>query len=73
MYGIIYKVTNLQNGKVYIGQTIRTLNQRRTQHIYDARNSCSFYFHNAIRKYGEDSFVWEQIDSAETAEELEQK
>ena len=30
--GIIYKVTNKENGKIYIGQTIQTLNERKNKH-----------------------------------------
>ena len=32
---IIYKATNLVNGKVYIGQTIKTLESRQNGHCYD--------------------------------------
>ena len=61
--GIIYKVTNLVNNKIYIGQTIRTLNTRKTVHIYRAMNNLdgNSYFHAAIRKYKESSFKWEVI------------
>ena len=38
MYGIIYKATNLVNGKVYIGQTINTLNKRKMEHYQDAKH-----------------------------------
>ena len=36
-YGIIYKVTNSLNNKVYIGQTIESLEIRRNKHYYKAR------------------------------------
>ena len=32
----IYKITNIQNNKVYIGQTIRPINQRFHRHLNDA-------------------------------------
>lgn len=31
--GIIYQCTNLVNNKVYIGQTIRTLEERKKEHL----------------------------------------
>lgn len=76
MYGIIYKVTNTINNKVYIGQTIKTLNERKYYHYYRAKNEPEItrtHFINAIRKYGENVFIWEQIDSANSKEELNEK
>ena len=67
---IIYKVTNKVNGKIYIGQTIRTLEQRKWQHLDAAKNGCKTHFYNAIRKYGEDNFIFEIIDEASTLSEL---
>ena len=60
--GIIYKVTNLKNNKVYIGQTKTTLKRRKTIHHYHTKiNYDTCYFHNAIRQYGKESFKWEII------------
>jgi group I intron endonuclease len=74
MIGIIYKVTCTINGKIYIGQTIRSLQERQRQHLSDARGkSKDFPFYRAIRKYGEAAFTWEQIDTAATTDELDQK
>ena len=69
MYGIIYCATNLINGKKYIGQTTKTLEKRKKLHLKDAKR-LTFYFHNAIMKYGKENFVWEQIDQIYTKEEL---
>ena len=33
---IVYKITNVLNGKIYIGITTRTLEERWQQHCYDA-------------------------------------
>ena len=53
----IYKITNIQNNKVYIGQSIRPVNQRFRRHINDAiNNKLDTYFARAIRKYGKDNF-----------------
>ena len=56
--GYIYKVTNNINGKMYIGQTRRTIEQRWKQHIYDSFNNSldTSAFHCAIRKYGIEAF-----------------
>jgi len=62
--GIIYRVTNTRNGKVYIGQTGGTLAERWKRHIQGARQGIRSRFYNAIRKHGSDAFVIEQIDSS---------
>ncbi|MBQ5474538.1 MAG: GIY-YIG nuclease family protein [Lachnospiraceae bacterium] len=70
----IYKITNIQNNKVYIGQSIRPIEQRFKRHINDAiNNKLDTHFARAIRKYGKDSFRIETIDTAQTQEELNQK
>lgn len=70
----IYKITNIQNNKVYIGQTIRPVEQRIHRHINDALNNIlDTHFARAIRKYGKESFIIEVIDTASSQEELNQK
>ena len=70
----IYKITNIQNNKIYIGQTIRPIEQRFHRHLNDALNhKLDTHFARAIRKYGEDNFIIEQIDSAQTQNELNNK
>jgi group I intron endonuclease len=72
-YGIIYKSTG-PTGKVYIGQTIRKLQDRINGHKCDAlTNNAGGRFYYAIRKYGLDSFSWETIDTANDHEDLQQK
>lgn len=70
----IYKITNIQNNRVYIGQTVRPIEQRFHRHINDALNNIlDTHFARAIRKYGKDNFIIEKIDSAFSQEELNQK
>lgn len=70
----IYKITNIQNNKVYIGQTIRPVEQRFHRHINDALNNIlDTHFARAIRKYGKENFIIEIIDTATTQDELNQK
>lgn len=61
-FGIIYKVTNLVNGKCYIGKTTKTLDQRIERHLLDAKSKrYNSYIHGAIRKYGIENFEWEVL------------
>ena len=70
----IYKITNSVNNKVYIGQTIRPIQDRFKRHINDAMNDkLDTHFARAIRLYGPDKFSIEVIDTANTQEELTQK
>lgn len=70
----IYKITNIRNNKVYIGQTIRPIKQRFHRHLNDAVNNIlDTHFARAIRKYGKDNFIIEEIDTAQTQDELNQK
>ena len=70
----IYKITNSQNNKVYIGQTIRPVEQRFQRHMNDAmHNVLDTHFARAIRQYGPTNFSYSIIDSAQTQEELNQK
>jgi group I intron endonuclease len=65
---IIYKITNLINGKCYIGQTRRSLEVRWKRHKYD--NKACVALKRAIDKHGYNSFKVEKIDEAQSIEEL---
>ena len=70
----IYKITNIQNNKVYIGQTIRPIEDRFHRHINDAMNNIlDTHFARAIRKYGKENFTITIIDKATFQDELNQK
>jgi group I intron endonuclease len=67
-YGVIYKITNLIDGKVYVGQTKQKPERRWSQHKKEKRGNCAI--HKAINKYGKENFIFEVIDSANNQEEL---
>lgn len=69
---IVYRVTNQINDKIYIGQTIRSLSDRWSQHIVD-RNKFDYPLYRAIRKYGKDNFICEVLETANSIEELNKK
>lgn len=70
-YGIIYKATNKINGKMYIGQTIHSLDKRMRAHISKTlNNGDDFYFHKAIRKYSQENFTWKIIVECYSKKEL---
>jgi group I intron endonuclease len=69
---IIYRVKNKISGKVYIGQTIHTLEKRKDTHLKSIETGKS-KFYRALKSYGVENFQWEVIDTATTKEELNQK
>lgn len=70
----IYKITNTVNGKLYIGQSKRSIEKRFKRHLSDANNGVlNTHFARAIRKYGSDNFTIELIDTANSQAELNEK
>lgn len=56
----IYTITNIINGKIYVGYAIN-LNRRWSQHLSEIKNGShsNSYLSKAIKKYGIDSFKFE--------------
>jgi group I intron endonuclease len=72
-YGLIYKAAG-PTGKVYVGQTTLTLKRRKSNHAFRAKkDDRRTPFQAALLDEGFSNFTWEQIDTAETQEELDQK
>lgn len=72
VYGVIYKITNKINGKVYIGQTTVGFNKRYSGNIYNSTHNS--YLKNSIVKYGMDNFdICEIFDVAFSKSELDIK
>jgi group I intron endonuclease len=57
-FGIIYIAKNIINEKIYIGQTVRPLCKRISQHYKDSKNG-RYAFANALRKYNREDWAWE--------------
>ncbi len=71
---VLYKLTSKTSGKSYIGYSKKTLNERWDEHQREARRSRKKYkIHYAIRKYGANDFLVEQIDETITLHEALQK
>lgn len=75
----IYKITNLLNGKVYIGKTTKSVFQDRcNEHFLGAvslkrgRNKKPSHLQKAINKYGSENFKVERIISCQSEDILNQ-
>lgn len=73
-FGIIYKLTNKKDGKVYIyiGQTVFSLDHRWKRHVEYANRGGEGYLQKAIRIYGPESFIREQIAIAYDKQQLDE-
>lgn len=71
----IYKVTNKENGKAYVGQSV-DIDRRWRKHINDSKNpkKKSYYYPlcRAFRKYGEENFDFIILEEC-SKEELNEK
>lgn len=69
----IYKIENLVNNKVYIGQTVHTINFRYKGHLRNAENKKCHPLYNSMNKYGIDNFELMKIEQCISIEELNNK
>lgn len=68
----LYRITNLLDNKVYIGQSVDD-KYRWRQHIYYAKNpeKTKQYIHRAMNKYGTVNFIFEIIATCRTQEDAD--
>jgi hypothetical protein len=58
VYGVIYKISNSINNKIYIGQTkSNPPSCRWNRHKYSVNKGCNVPIHNAMRLYGIEKFT----------------
>lgn len=70
----LYKITNIITNDMYIGKTVNPIMERFHRHINDAISErLDTHFARAIRYYKPDNFTIEQIDTANTIDELNSK
>ena len=61
----IYKITNLNNNKVYVGQTKRNIENRFNDHKKRAKEKVNRYLYDSMNHHGYDSFVVELLEVCE--------
>lgn len=62
----VYKITNKENGKIYIGES-ENINRRWSEHITDlvSNKHCNNKLQNEFNFYSKDNFIFEIIESIE--------
>jgi group I intron endonuclease len=66
----IYKITNLINNKIYIGQSVNT-KHRWEQHISSSKHNPKTIVDRAINKYGQENFKYEIIENTSDYDDRE--
>lgn len=73
---VIYRFKNNKNGKVYIGQTTKSVRKRVIQHMTKSRPWVKVrktYFSNALNKYGFEGFTFDIIERCKDQQELDDR
>lgn len=74
---VVYKITNMINGKVYIGQTKHSSSHRFDNHFRcvekSLRRGHNVQFNIDLKLYGKDGFIHEEIDHANSREVICEK
>jgi group I intron endonuclease len=60
--GIVYLITNKENGYKYVGQTSLPMNKIWQEHLMNANRMSSTLLHKAFREYGAHRFGIQEID-----------
>jgi len=64
--GKIYKITNKENGLIYIGGTINSLKKRFSEHLYRCfKTDYKSKLYNSMKKYGQEIFTIELIEECD--------
>ena len=71
----IYKITNSINGKIYIGKTVKTIEERFKEHCKDYKRRKMEHrpLYSAMNKYGVENFSVEEVDHCEESEAEERE
>ena len=70
---VIYNAKNTVTGQYYIGATTSDIESRRKDHEQKADKNVGSMFQEAISTYGAEAFVWSQVDTANSIEDLAEK
>ena len=66
-------VINKINGKMYIGQTTKTLEERMKRHIYISKHDPKTHFQKALNKYGAENFIFEELEICDSMSMLNER
>lgn len=71
--GCIYIIKNKINNKVYIGQTMQSVEERYKQHLKSCRCKQHYKIYRAMNKYGVDNFYYEILERDVKEEDIDER
>ena len=66
----IYIIENLINGKVYVGKTSKSIEQRWNEHLKKAKIKENRRLYDSINKYGPENFKISELDSIDDEKKI---
>lgn len=69
----IYKITNKINNKIYIGKTIKSIEERFDAHIKCAKNKINRHLYDSMNHYGYENFEVTLVEKCATIEHLNER
>ena len=73
MTKVVYTATNKETKQVYVGITSSSIEDRKKDHIEKSKSGKKGKFYEAIGTYSPNAFIWTEIDTASTTDELAKK
>lgn len=70
LFMYLYRITNTISGTIYIGVTKTTVYKRFRSHVNAAKRGVKYPLYDAMRSYGLNNFIVEQIGSYNTENEM---
>ena len=69
----VYKITNLINGKVYLGKTVKSVEERFAGHVKKAKQYKNRYLYDAMNHYGYENFKIEEVEKCSSLDQLNER
>ena len=67
---IVYKIQNKINGKIYIGKTEKTIDERYSKHLSNARKKINRHLYDSMNHYGYENFEVSLVENCKSSVEL---
>jgi len=70
---LVYKIVNKNNGKIYVGKTTKSLVERFSSHVKNAKKKVNRYLYDSMNHHGYDTFEIFEIEQCVSEVELNER